>query len=201
MEDDEVAVIVIAETEEACDEGLKALNPQWEVRQHIVDILEGRKPDAPVIRDNPRGKGNVTIAANSRGDVEAGFKEADQIIEYDFNMPAFCGHVPNPYASVAYWYFNPLQGSEQQSLHIEGAVWTASGGKDSVGGMSGFPGNGEAGRPIPRREVLRLGAAESTANHAASRQEDRKTGPHGINPQRDVRLQYESALLAPEGRI
>ncbi len=139
MEDDEVAVIVIAETEEACDEGLKALNPQWEVRQHIVDILEGRKPDAPVIRDNPRGKGNVTIAANSRGDVEAGFKEADQIIEYDFNMPAFCGHVPNPYASVAYWYFNPLQGSEQQSLHIEGAVWTASGGKDSVGGMYGLP--------------------------------------------------------------
>jgi len=40
MEDDEVAVIVVAETEEACDEGLKALNPQWEVRPHVVDILE-----------------------------------------------------------------------------------------------------------------------------------------------------------------
>jgi hypothetical protein len=44
-------------------------------------------------------------------------------------MPAFSGHVPNPYASVAYWYDDPLQSSEQQSLHIEGAVWTASGGQ------------------------------------------------------------------------
>lgn len=138
MEDDEVAVIVIAETEEACEEGLKALNPQWEVRPHIVDILEGRKPDAPVIRDNPGGKGNVTIATNNRGDVEAGFREADQIIEYDFNMPAFSGHVPNPYASVAYWFDDPLQSTEQKSLHIEGAVWTASGGKDSVGRMYGL---------------------------------------------------------------
>jgi CO/xanthine dehydrogenase Mo-binding subunit len=139
MEDDEVAVIVVAETEELCDEALKALNPQWEVRPHIVDIMEGRKPDAPVIRENPRGRGNVTIATNNRGDVEAGFREADHIIEYDFNMPAFSGHVPNPYASVACWYDDPLQSSEQQSLHIEGAVWTASGGKDAVGRMYGLP--------------------------------------------------------------
>ncbi len=135
MEDDEVAVIVVAESEEVCNEALKALNPHWEVRPHIVDILEGRKPDAPVIRDNPRGKGNVTIATNNRGDVEAGFREADQIIEYDFNMPAFCGHIPNPPASVAYWYDDPMQSSEQRSLHIEGAVQR----KDGVGGMYGLP--------------------------------------------------------------
>ncbi len=135
MEDDEVAVIVVAESEEICDEALKALKPEWEVRPHIVDIREGRKPDAPVIRDNPRGKGNVTIASNNQGDVEAGFKEADQIIEYDFNMPAFCGHIPNPPASAAYWYDDPMQSSPQQSLHLEGAVQR----KDSVGGMYGLP--------------------------------------------------------------
>jgi CO/xanthine dehydrogenase Mo-binding subunit len=139
MEDEEVAVIVVAETEEACDEALRALNPQWEVRPHVVDILEGRKPDAPVIRDNPRGKGNVTIASNNRGDVEAGFKQADQIIEYDFNMPAFSGHIPNPSGSAAYWFDDPAQSSEQQSLRIEGAVWTASQGKDAVGSMYGLP--------------------------------------------------------------
>ena len=132
-------MIVVAETEEVCDEALKALNPQWDVRPHVVDILEGRKPDAPSIRDNPGGKGNVTIVTNNRGDVEAGFKEADQIIEYDFNMPAFSGHIPNPSGSVAYWFDDPMQNPEQQSLRIEGAVWTASGGKDSVGGMYGLP--------------------------------------------------------------
>jgi xanthine dehydrogenase molybdenum-binding subunit len=138
MEDDEVAVIVVAETEEACDEGLKALNPQWEVRPHVVDILEGRKPEAPVIRDNPRGKGNITIATNNRGDIEKGFKEADQIIEYDFNMPAFSGHIPNPSGSVSYWFDDAALGSEKQSLRIEGAVWTARQGKDAVGGMYGL---------------------------------------------------------------
>ena len=135
MEDDEVAVIVVAESEEICDEALRALKPDWEVRPHIVDIREGRNPDAPVIRDNPRGKGNVTVASNVQGDVEAGFKEADQVIEYDFNMPAFCGHMPNPPASAAYWYDDPMQSSDQKSLHLEGAVQR----KDSVGGMYGLP--------------------------------------------------------------
>lgn len=151
MEDDEVAVIVVAESEELCDEALKALNPQWDVRPHVVDIIEGRKPDAPVIRPvstgggggyggmggskNPPPKGNITFSVASQGDVEAGFKEADQVIEFDFNMPAFCGHIPNPAGSVAYWYDDPMQSSEQQSLHIEGAVQR----KDSVGGMYGLP--------------------------------------------------------------
>ncbi|MFC1838180.1 xanthine dehydrogenase family protein molybdopterin-binding subunit [Thermodesulfobacteriota bacterium] len=155
MEDDEVAVIVVAESEELCDEALKALNPKWEVGPHIVDILEGKKPDAPLIRpvaerrslrsssgggdQNPPPKGNVSFSNNNRGDIEAGFREADHIVEYDFNMPAFSGHVPNPYASVAYWYDDPRHNPEQQSLHIEGPVWTARQGKDSVGSMYGLP--------------------------------------------------------------
>jgi CO/xanthine dehydrogenase Mo-binding subunit len=101
--------------------------------------MEGRKPDAPIIRTNAKGKGNVTIASNNRGDVEKGFKEADQIIEYDFNMPAFSGHIPNPSGSVAYWYDDAIQSSEKQSLRIEGAVWTGRQGKDAVGGMYGLP--------------------------------------------------------------
>jgi len=156
MEDEEVGVIVVSETEELCDEALKALNPQWEVRDHIIDILEGRKPDAPIIRPNTAGggggygpmggapqnpppKGNVSFSIASRGDIEAGFKEADQAVEYNFNMPAFCGHMPNPPASVSYWYDDPRYDSEKQSLRLEGAVWSASQGKDSVGGMYGLP--------------------------------------------------------------
>ncbi len=154
MEDDEVAVIVVAETEELCDEALKALNPKWEVKPHVIDLMEGRKPDAPLIRpnkgggggfsmgggdQNPPPKGNVSFSNQNRGDIEAGFKDADHIIEYDFNMPAFSGHVPNPYASVAYWYDDPRHDPEQQSLHLEGAVWTARQGKDSVGSMYGLP--------------------------------------------------------------
>jgi CO/xanthine dehydrogenase Mo-binding subunit len=52
-----VAVIVVAEDEEICDEALRELDIKWEVLPHVVDILEGRKPDAPLIRPaSPAGK-------------------------------------------------------------------------------------------------------------------------------------------------
>jgi CO/xanthine dehydrogenase Mo-binding subunit len=154
MEDEEVGVIVVAETEEACDAALRALKPQWEIRPHIVDILEGRKPDAPLIRpnvqqqggfgmrgggNNPPPQGNVSFFNSNKGDVEAGFRQAEYKIEYDFNMPAFCGHIPNPSGSVAYWFDDAVHDPERQSLRLEGPVWTGRQGKDSVGGMYGLP--------------------------------------------------------------
>ncbi len=135
----EVAVIVVAENEDICEEALRQLDVKWEVLPHVVDLREGRKPDAPVIRptapgakggfggfgmgggNNPPKKGNVSYSNVNDGDVEAGFKEADHIIEYDVNMPAFSGHIPNPAGSVAWWFDDPLHG-EGKSLRIEGAA-------------------------------------------------------------------------------
>lgn len=59
MEDDEVGVIVVAESEEICDEALKLIEVDWEVLPHILDPREGRKPDAPILRANPNGRGKV----------------------------------------------------------------------------------------------------------------------------------------------
>jgi CO/xanthine dehydrogenase Mo-binding subunit len=141
----EVAVIVVAENEDICEEALRQLDVKWEVLPHVVDLRDGRKPDAPVIRPTPAGKqgggfggggnnppkqGNVSYSNVNQGDVEAGFREADHIIEYDLNMPAFSSHIPNPAGSVAWWFDDPYHG-EGPSLHIEGAVQR----KDSVGGM------------------------------------------------------------------
>jgi CO/xanthine dehydrogenase Mo-binding subunit len=137
----EVGVIVVAEDEETCDEALRQLDVKWEVLPYVVDLLEGRKPDAPVIRpaaaakqgggfggfgmganNNPPKKGNVSYSNVNQGDVEAGLKEADHIIEYDVILPTFSGHIPNPAGSVAWWYDDPNQG-EGKSLHIEGSPW------------------------------------------------------------------------------
>ena len=146
----EVAVIVVAENEDTCEEALRQLDVEWEVLPHVVDLREGRKPDAPVIRpaaaakqgggfgggygrgggNNPPKQGNVSYSNVNQGDVEAGFKEADHIIEYDLNMPAFSSHIPNPSGSVAWWFDDPYHG-EGRSLHIEGAVQR----RDSVGRM------------------------------------------------------------------
>ena len=133
----EVAVVVVAEDTDICDEAIRALDVQWEVYPHIVDLLHGRSEDAPVIRpdenhpprfgrrtvddDTPEKKGNVYYAYMSSGDVDAGFGEADHIAEYSLYMPAFAATLPNPSGSVAWWSRDPYQG-EGDNLHIEGAV-------------------------------------------------------------------------------
>lgn len=134
----EVAVIVVAESEDICDEALRQLDIEWEIMPHCVDILKGRQSDAPVIRphvreapammqsgrggeENPPKKGNVSYSNVIQGDIAAGFKEADHIIEYNVNLPAFASHMPNPSGSVAWWFDDPYHG-QSPSLHIEGAV-------------------------------------------------------------------------------
>ncbi|MBN1904878.1 MAG: xanthine dehydrogenase family protein molybdopterin-binding subunit [Deltaproteobacteria bacterium] len=133
----EVGAIVIAESEDICDKALRQLDIKWDILPHVVDILEGRRADSPVIRppapksqdtagpfgmgggNNPPKKGNVSYSNVNAGDVEAGFKEADHIIEYDLNMPAFSGHIPNPIGSVAWWFQNTYHG-EGLNIHVEG---------------------------------------------------------------------------------
>ncbi len=147
----EVAVIVIAETEDICEEALRQLDVKWEVLPHVVDIHEGRKPDAPVIRpaspgggnkggsakaggNNPPKKGNVTYSNISEGDVEAGFRDADHIIEYDMNSSTFSSHIPNPIGSIA-WWFDDQYHAEGKSMRIEGTPW----GHDQVVRMYRMP--------------------------------------------------------------
>ncbi|MDR1206279.1 MAG: molybdopterin-dependent oxidoreductase [Peptococcaceae bacterium] len=135
----EVAVIVVAESEDICEEALRLLDVEWEVLPHVVNLLEGRKEDAPVIRPqvrdapmfgapsaggptNPPKRGNVAYANMTSGDMDAGFAAADHIIEYDLYMPAFASLLPNPSGSVAWWFDDPYYSEGGKSLHIEGAV-------------------------------------------------------------------------------
>ena len=154
LEGMEVGVIVIAENADICEEALRALEVEWEVLPFVVNLHEGRKPDAPVIRppapagkaggfgggfggmggggNNPPKKGNVSYSNVNDGDVEKGFKEADHIIEYDLKTSAFAGHIPNPLGTVAYWFDDPIHG-EGKNLQIEGVPW----GHDQVARSAG----------------------------------------------------------------
>ncbi len=149
----EVGFIAIAENEDICEEALKALEVEWEILPHVVDIKKGREEGAPVIRpedrggvanpfgggggNNPPKKGNVSYSNQTQGDVEKGFREADYIIEYDLNMPTYASASPNPHGSVAWWFDDPYLGRD--NIHIEGAVWHASGGKNAIAQLYGLP--------------------------------------------------------------
>ena len=50
---------------------------------------------------------------------EAGFREADHIIEYDRAFHGLNNHMPNPYTVVAWWEQDPL-GTEGKTLYMEG---------------------------------------------------------------------------------
>ena len=146
----EVAAIVVAENEDICEEALRALEAQYEILPHVIDLLDGRKDTAPVIRpeenhqptfgsplikkETPSKQGNVYFSNMASGDVEKGFAEADKIAEYKLYMPAYSVNMPNPSGSVAWWEDEPYQG-EGKNLHIEGAVRE----KNAISAMYGMP--------------------------------------------------------------
>jgi len=131
-EGQETAVIVVAENDDICEAALRALKFEWEIMPALTNLHEARKPDAHAIRPHvatPGGMGapplekvgNVAIKTLASGDLEAGFAEADHVIEYDLYMPPFAAHLPNPSGSVAWWEDDFYSG-EGKTLHIEGAV-------------------------------------------------------------------------------
>ena len=145
----EVGFIVVCEDEDICDEALSLLDLEWEIYDHVVDILQGREPDSPLARptdpiyhgkdffarlvDEPK-KGNVSRALTVQGDVDKALEEAEHVLEYKLKLPTFASHIPNPPASMAQWFYDPYSGSEQ-NLHIEGAVQR----REQIAGMYNLP--------------------------------------------------------------
>ena len=121
QEDAEVAVIVVAESEDLCDEALRLIKVDWDVKTPIMDPRDGMKPGAPILPGHPNAKGNVVVGDSNEGDVVAGFKQADHILEFDFVLPPYASQIPNPSGSMAYWYDDYTSG-EGQNLWIEGAT-------------------------------------------------------------------------------
>ncbi|HJX35212.1 MAG TPA: hypothetical protein VJ373_08555, partial [Desulfatiglandales bacterium] len=78
-EDEEIGAVVVAVTPEICDEALRLIDVEWDALPSIVDAPDGLKPGAPIIRHDPKG----LVSNFTSGDVEAGFKEADHIVEFE----------------------------------------------------------------------------------------------------------------------
>jgi CO/xanthine dehydrogenase Mo-binding subunit len=114
-ENEEIGAVVVAMTPEICDEALKLIDVEWDVLPSLVDPRDGLKPDAPIIKHDPK-KLASTFAV---GDVEGGFKDSDHIVEFDWWHSITASHMPNPNGSVSWWAHDPW-GTEGESLYIEG---------------------------------------------------------------------------------
>ena len=114
-EDEEIGAVVVAVTPEICEEAVRLIHVEWEVLPSVVDAMDALRPGAPIIKHDPKR----LVANGSQGDPEAGFKAADQIVEFDWAHAHMASHIPNPNGSLSWWAQNP-RGVEGPSLYIEG---------------------------------------------------------------------------------
>jgi len=95
----EPIALVAAETLEIAEEALDLIDVEYEPFPGVFDPLEAMKPDAPVVYEPDNIVASWRIC---KGDVEAGFAEADKIVENTFTMPFIDHAYLEPEAGVAW---------------------------------------------------------------------------------------------------
>jgi len=80
-----VGAVVVGESEAAVDEALKLIEIDMEELPVIMDVEDALKPEAPIMRPDQNPKTNRRTRFETvlkHGDVEAGFAQADKIVEW-----------------------------------------------------------------------------------------------------------------------
>jgi xanthine dehydrogenase YagR molybdenum-binding subunit len=104
-EGEEVAVVAAESPLQAFD-AIKAIEVEYEVLPFVVDHNKALDPSAPEVQDGGNLVGDPGV--RERGDLEAGFADADVVVEHTFNTP-YEIHAPmEPHGSVARWDGNRL---------------------------------------------------------------------------------------------
>jgi CO/xanthine dehydrogenase Mo-binding subunit len=119
------AIAAVAATSEAiAKKAMKLIDVKYEVLPHVIDVIEAMAPGAPILHEdqftqgvsptgkNPSPDDKVSIDTSKpsniakrleigHGDVEAGFKKADVVVDRTFNTaPVHQGYI-EPHAVVA----------------------------------------------------------------------------------------------------
>lgn len=103
---------VAAESEEIAVRALKKIEVEYELLDAILDSRDSMKTGAPIIHDEEDyvnfadSDPKKNLAAEIRidiGDVQKGFKEADHIIEGEYEVPKVQQAHIEPHAVITYW--------------------------------------------------------------------------------------------------
>ncbi len=114
-ENEEIGAVVVAESPEICDEALRLIDVEYEILPSVVDAKDALEPGAPVIKHDPK----ELVSNFTTGDVEAGYRDADHVVEFDWGHSRMVSHIPNPNGSISWWKQDPL-GAPGPTLYIEG---------------------------------------------------------------------------------
>jgi CO/xanthine dehydrogenase Mo-binding subunit len=123
---------VAATSQKIAAEAVKLIEIDYEVLPHVIDVAEAIKPDAPILHDHIKdGDGKATNIAgkleHTLGDVDAGFKDADVVIERSFKT-----------AAVHQGYIEPHACTVSVAADGYATIWSSSQGQYMVRAMSAF---------------------------------------------------------------
>jgi len=179
---------VIADTERQARAAAKAVNVDWEVLPHVLDVEDALKADAPVVNEvypnNTFDYGRFDHQKLRFGDVEKAFLQADKIVEAEYQMSPIeqapmetCGAIAAPeindryicHTSTQALFFSlgttaKLLDMPSSRLHFKGGtVGGGFGGKvDSIVEPMAVLGAVLTGKPVKfhwdREEEMQVGA-------------------------------------------
>jgi len=96
---DEVAAVA-AESEELADDALRLIEVEYEVLPFVMGLVAAQRPDAPKLRE----QGNVSSEEKySRGDLDAGLREADVTLERTYTTQTALHNALEPHGCTASW--------------------------------------------------------------------------------------------------
>ena len=105
-----MGIIVVAESEEICDDALKLIRIEWEQLPWILDVEEAGKPDAPVLFPEMDPDSNLRReTVLNYGDVDKGFREADQVVEFKLEHDEISWAGTEAMVAVAEWKGDELE--------------------------------------------------------------------------------------------
>ena len=103
---------VAAETEALAEEALRLIDVEYEILPAILDSGEAMKPGAPRLHDEPEyvpfaesdpSRNLAAHIAIDIGDVEQGLRQADLVIEGDYEVPKVQQASIEPHVVITYW--------------------------------------------------------------------------------------------------
>lgn len=123
--DGHAVAAVAATSPHVAEEALKLIKVEYEVLPHAQDVVAAMKDDAPILIPELRTSGapeksdkETNIASQvrfARGDLEAGFKAADVIVEREFDT-----------AMVHQGYIEPHNAVAQYNSDGQTTIWTST---------------------------------------------------------------------------
>jgi CO/xanthine dehydrogenase Mo-binding subunit len=126
------AVAVVAATSpHIAEEALALIKVEYEVLPHVLDVRKAMQDDAPILLPDLRTSGTpeksdkpTNVASQvrfARGDLEAGFKAADVVVEREFNT-----------SMVHQGYIEPHNAVAQYNADGNSTIWVSTQGTFSV---------------------------------------------------------------------